>query len=80
MFFIGMYELALLSICAVPMVFSKGRVRRWIGVCAAALAVGIVVTPADPLSAMLAAVLIAIVFTLGVFAGPHLRVTDAPSP
>ena len=53
---IGPIEVVLFLLLVPPVVFSRGVARRWLGAVLAITAVSIVLTPSDPVSAVIVAV------------------------
>lgn len=70
---IGGSELALVLLLIFGVVFFRGATRRWLGVVLAITTLGVVLTPVDPVSAVLVAAPLSIAFTLGVQTAPFFR-------
>ena len=71
---IGWIELALLLSMILATTVSRRVIRRWLGVGVAIVAIGVVSTPADPLSTLLVALPLAVAFIIGVYTAPRLVV------
>ena len=79
MFQLGVSEIVLLLLFVVPLLLFRGIVRRWFGVVAGTMILGVAVTPADPVSSLLVATVLSLTFGLGVCAAPHLCRVDVAS-
>ena len=73
---VGPVELALFALILLSLAVFRGRLRRWIAATLPFLALAIVLTPADPASAMLVALPLIVAFTVGVFAASYVRPQD----
>jgi Sec-independent protein secretion pathway component TatC len=72
-FGIGVIELALLLIVVPAVVFTRSTTRRWCVAILCVTALGIVLTPSDPMSTLLVAVPLLIAYALGVVMAPFFR-------
>jgi len=70
---VGPIELALFVLVLVSFAVFRGRLRRWIATTLPFLALAIVLTPADPASALFVALPLIVAFLVGVFAASYVR-------
>ena len=73
---VGPVELVLFVLILVSLAVFRGRLRRWIAATLPFLALAIVLTPADPASAVLVALPLIVAFAVGVFAASYVRPQD----
>jgi len=70
---VGPIELALFVLVLVSLAVFRGRLRRWIAMTLPFLALAIVLTPADPASALIVALPLIVAFSVGIFAASYVR-------
>ena len=73
---VGPVELAIFVLILVSLAVFRGRLRRWIAATLPFLALAIVLTPADPASALLVALPLIFAFAVGVFGASYVRPQD----
>ena len=73
---VGGVELALFVLILVSLAFFRGGLRRWITAALPFLVLAIVLTPADPASAVLVALPLIVAFAVDVFTAPYVRPRD----
>ena len=73
---IGPVEFAILALLVLPVFFISGPPRRWLVAMIVTAAIGVFLTPPDPLSAVLVTVPLAGAFACGVYLAPLLHRTN----